>query len=777
MKSYFRNLSLSRQFLLIAIGVTLVMLLSISIYMVNASIDSENKQLQVMANGRAGAVIEKIDRNFYERFGDVQAFAFNRLAVQAAKDSVTTSAQEFINTMVSYYVLYDLMLIADANGRVKAANTIDKNGHAVQAGSLIGKNVSNEGWFKACMSAKGPEGGAWYSDFMENTDVSSMTNNTGWGMAFAAPIKNENGVTVGVWYNFANWSDVTVDIRKETERALRETQPSAFILVLNNNNQVIDSEDERMLLSTRMTIDELASGHEFDFLDRHVSTSSFIFGSKEGKGAYTYKGKNWRAIAFIPKVKFSLGYLFNNMAMVIASMVLLLIGTGVIFYRTANRLSGSIGKMQLAIEKLSQGELVQIESSQSKSEIGKIEESLKSLVERTRESSSFAQLIGEGNLSRQYNALSEKDVLGLALVNMRANLQRIKEEDNKRAWSTEGLAEIGNILRAQNTDASALYNSIIKFVVKYTNSNQGSLFLMNEDNSKRKFLELSACYAWDKKKFLQKQIAIGEGLAGQCAIEQQTIYMTKVPANYISITSGLGTALPNSLLIVPLKINDEIHGVLEIAGFSEYELYVREFIEKLSETIAATISNVRVNERTKELLAQTQQQAEEMRAQEEEMRQNMEEMQATQEEMQRKSLEVSTAHAEMSGIMEAINSTMATIEFTPDGYVVKANENFHRTMKSNQNKIEGQHHRFFVPEDILNSVEYLSFWSSLASGQAKKGLFKRIALNGDVVWLDAIYTPIKNAKGVVTKVVKFATDVTAMQKMLAKAEALESINS
>jgi PAS domain S-box-containing protein len=125
-------------------------------------------------------------------------------------------------------------------------------------------------------------------------------------------------------------------------------------------------------------------------------------------------------------------------------------------------------------------------------------------------------------------------------------------------------------------------------------------------------------------------------LVGQCFIEGERIYLLEVPQEYISITSGLGGSNPNALLIVPLKVNERIYGVLELATFGKYEDYQIDLVEKFAETIAATISTVRTNESTRILLEKTQQQAEEMRAQEEEMRQNMEELEATQEEMRRK---------------------------------------------------------------------------------------------------------------------------------------------
>jgi PAS domain S-box-containing protein len=172
--------------------------------------------------------------------------------------------------------------------------------------------------------------------------------------------------------------------------------------------------------------------------------------------------------------------------------------------------------------------------------------------------------------------------------------------------------------------------------VKYTKSNQGGLFILNEDNESDQFLELMACYAFERKKYMTKKVVIGEGLIGQAYLEGDRMYLEEVPKEYITITSGLGGSNPNALLIVPLKINDKVYGVLELATFGKYHDYEIDLVEKLAESIASTISTVRVNESTRILLEKTQQQAEEMRAQEEEMRQNMEELEATQEEMRRK---------------------------------------------------------------------------------------------------------------------------------------------
>ena len=87
-------------------------------------------------------------------------------------------------------------------------------------------------------------------------------------------------------------------------------------------------------------------------------------------------------------------------------------------------------------------------------------------------------------------------------------------------------------------------------------------------------------------------------------------------------------------------VNDEIYGVVELALFRELEDHEREFLAKIAESIASTVSGVRITQKTRVLLEQSQQQTEEMRAQEEEMRQNQEELQATQEEMERQKAEL-----------------------------------------------------------------------------------------------------------------------------------------
>ncbi len=739
-----KKLKLAQQLLYTSIVIMAALTVLIIGYITVSSLASTNDQYAIQAKANATSVIEKIDRNFYERFGDVQAFAYNRLAVRTAvSDTVSNDAQNFINTMVSYYVLYDLMMITDINGKVVAANTVDKTGKFVNTRDLIGKSFANEDWFRTCISGSGPEGGAWFSDFMVNKISATVNGNNGWGMAFAAAIKDNDGNVVGTWYNFANWAEVTQGIRKETQEALNVNLPGTFMLVTNSSNQTIDA-DEESLVNNAIQISEadFNNGSKFDYKGKTITSEEYIVGKATGKGAYIYKGKDWNTLTFIPKAKFNFAYFVDNLLILFIAVILITIFICYIFYLLAQRISGNINKLKGDLEVLASGNLVEIAEVNSEDEVGQMSVALKGLVDGLKEKSEFAEKIGSGELQANYHALSNEDVLGYSLLNMRENLVRVAEDDKKRNWTTEGLAKFGDILRGNNEGIETLADNIISGLVKYLDANQGALFVVNDVNKSDEYLELIACYAWNKKKYLHMRIDKGEGLVGQAWQESDTLYITDVPEDFVNITSGLGGATPNAFLIIPLTVNDETFGVIEIASFNLFEQYHIDFVNKLAESIASTLSTAKTNERTKILLEQSQQQTEEMRAQEEEMRQNMEEMQATQEEMERKEAEMSRVveqmqqqeeeirqnmeemvatqeemekqtlinaeqMAEMKGVMAGIDAAMATIEFTPDGTIITANDNFLETMKYSLPEIKGKHHRMFVPDDIANSKNIL----------------------------------------------------------------------
>lgn len=359
------------------------------------------------------------------------------------------------------------------------------------------------------------------------------------------------------------------------------------------------------------------------------------------------------------------------------TLIALLISGIIIFgYYIRKSLIKSLQRPIRLMKNLAEGKLPE-NIKTTKNEFNELITLANQLVDNLRAASNFALNIGQGKFEDDYQPSSEKDILGNALINMRNQLLEVDQESQKRNWSNEGYAKFGDILRKQSDDINEFGFSIISGLVKYIKGNQGAIFTVQEDPEDEQLQVLTriGTYAFGRNKYIEDTIKPGSGLVGQAFLEQETIHMIDIPEDYIKIVSGLGDAPPKSLLIVPMKFNDQIYGVLEIASFNNFEKHEIEFLETIAESIASTISNVRINEQTKKLLSETQGQAEQLRTQEEEMRQNMEELSATHEQVERLKLEEERKNKEMIAKIEDYkNMLMRVIDNVPGKVFLKDSE-------------------------------------------------------------------------------------------------------
>ena len=439
--------------------------------------------------------------------------------------------------------------------------------------------------------------------------------------------------------------------------------------------------------------------------------------------------------------------------------------TAFIIWIIAHSISRPVVKTTAILGDLATGDIDESKkiNIKTKDEIGEMANSVNTLIDGLNKTAAFAEEIGKGNLEKEFELLSDKDVLGNSLLEMRKSLKVANEqeterklEDQKQNWATQGIAKFGEILRQNTDDMQEFSYHIISNLVKYIDANQGGIFMINDDDKNDEFIELLAFYAYERRKYMEKRIEVGVGLIGRCAQEQKTVYMTDLPDEYIKVTSGLGQSVPNALLIVPLKVNDVIFGVVELAGFNEFEDHVIKFVEEVGESIASTISTTKINIRTNQLLEQSQQQSEEMSAQEEEMRQNMEELQATQEEAGRRS-------AEMQGLLDALNTANLVIEYDLDGNIITVNDNYLKLVGITRDQMIGTHHTDNMQLTKTQKKEIEQFWVDLRKGIAKKET-DHVEFSGKEYVFVATYTPILNEDGNPIKVLKIATDITEYSK-------------
>src|SRR4051812_43165114 len=183
----------------------------------------------------------------------------------------------------------------------------------------------------------------------------------------------------------------------------------------------------------------------------------------------------------------------------------------------------------------------------------------------------FISQIESGKLDSEIPIELAETQIGRSLRSIKNHLQKLASEENQRSWLNEGLAKFSDILRNKDSlDLQHLSTEILTNIVRYVEANQGGLFILKKEENNEAYLDMIACYAYDRKKFLTKKIYVGDGLIGQCVLEKEIIYLREIPRDYVSITSGLGEATPREVLIAPLLINEEVFGVIELASFSEF---------------------------------------------------------------------------------------------------------------------------------------------------------------------------------------------------------------
>ncbi|HOA09043.1 MAG: GAF domain-containing protein [Bacteroidales bacterium] len=392
-------------------------------------------------------------------------------------------------------------------------------------------------------------------------------------------------------------------------------------------------------------------------------------------------------------------------------------------------------------------------------EVEDIGSSINILIDSLYKTTNFAREIGKGNFNVDYSKLSENDKLGEALLDMRkslehARLQEVERKlgEDKNRWANEGVAKFAEILRQNSDDLNEFCYSFIYNLVKYVDANIGAIYLVNNDNPNEVYFELMATYAYERRKYEEKRIDFGEGLVGRCAKEAETIYMTDLPKDYIKISSGLGEESPTCLLLVPIKLNENVHGVIEMASFEPIEDYKIRFIEKIGESLAATISNVKINIRTGKLLDESRVKSEELASQEEEMRQNMEELQATQEEAARKT-------AEMESLIGALHASSFVIEYDLNGNITSVNQAYLTLTGQSENEVIGTHHSDNLEMTDEQKKNYQKFWNDLRNGMVKKET-SRIKLGKKTLTFIETYSPIFNQNRQVVKILKIAHNIT-----------------
>lgn len=361
----------------------------------------------------------------------------------------------------------------------------------------------------------------------------------------------------------------------------------------------------------------------------------------------------------------------------------------------------NLNKINKILDAISKGNIQKVKTKPT-CEFNDTYEFIEKILKSQKDVSNILEKIGEGDFSIEFKKTSKKDLLGQAVVTMRDKLHQFFEEDKRKtrisSWTNQGLALFGDIMRNNTSSIESLAGEINNQLVKYLDANQGAIYILDTNEEKKDFLKLVSAYAWDRKKHVEREIYAGEGIVGQVLLEKETTYLTDVPNDFVHITSGLGEANPRSILIVPIKENEEVYGIIEIASFNLFDEYHIELIEKVGESLGSVIANIRTNQETKLLLRDSQLLTEQLRTQEEELRQNTEELQATQENINHKLEIIDFQRQKNEAILEA--SADGLITFDQNGSIELFNKAAEEIWQTSREDVLGKSITTLMPLEI-----------------------------------------------------------------------------
>jgi PAS domain-containing protein len=315
----------------------------------------------------------------------------------------------------------------------------------------------------------------------------------------------------------------------------------------------------------------------------------------------------------------------------------------------------------------------------------------------------FAHEVGQGNFNTEVVVFNNSGELGTALAEMRSSLKHISEQEQNRNWLNIGVSKMSEIIRKYPDNIEALADDLLANLIEYTNSSQGGIFLYKPQ---RQLLELTACYAYGRKKYVEHTIEVGEGLLGTAFQDGLSSVITDIPKDYLTISSGLGKAAPKSLALIPLISQNVRLGVLEIASFNEYKPHHIEFLETIARIFASTITNIITNQNTKKLLMEAQDNEKRLQAQEEMLRQQAEQVEAVREDLQHRYYELETKSNALRQTMD--NLALPMLNISLEGVIIYLNPAAARVFDADTETL--LHYNLFkLLPSFQEEVQYLQF--------------------------------------------------------------------
>ncbi|MCK6548175.1 methyl-accepting chemotaxis protein [Myxococcota bacterium] len=383
------------------------------------------------------AQADKIDRNLYERYGDVQAFALNPVAAERASwhelDEAKSTVVRTMNQYVALYGVYDAMVLVDLDGRVVAANTRDAEGKVAPTAALATRNHREAPWFRALAAGVFTTEGKWGAKehhgatgtFVHvdlDSEVAKSMNAKGDArmVVFAAPVKRD-GKVIAYWANFMPLSFLD-EIIAETAADL--AIPGLEMMVVDSQGRLVAETGTAEKKAAGLGLQDATQGKAAFGVVTDDAKVDHIVATTPLHGTMSFPGLDWAMLVRAPVASAApeaVAARRNTLIVNVALIALVLVGA-VLFSRM---LAKPIVAMSRVAERIAAGDLEQEVTHQSSDEIGQLAESFRAMLKYLDELAKAAEALSKGEFDTSIQARSDKDVLARSMGDVVAAVRRL----------------------------------------------------------------------------------------------------------------------------------------------------------------------------------------------------------------------------------------------------------------------------------------------------------------------------------------------------------------
>jgi signal transduction histidine kinase/DNA-binding response OmpR family regulator/HAMP domain-containing protein len=285
------------------------------------------------------------------------------------------------------------------------------------------------------------------------------------------------------------------------------------------------------------------------------------------------------------------------------------------------------------------------------------------LTTQVRAIAEVATAVTQGDLTRSITVEAQGEVAALkdTINEMIRNLKDTTQKNTEQDWLKTNLAKFSRMLQGQK-DLLTVGQLILSELAPVVGAQQAEFYVLTTSNVPK--LRLFGSYASGGQSSHGKEVALGEGLVGQCAIEKSKILLTNIPSSAFRIATGLSEGAALDVLVLPIVFEGEVRGVLELASLERFNPAHQAFLDQLTESIGIVINTISANMRTEDLLTQSQSLAQELQNRQQELQTTNEELQEKARLLVHQNQEVERKNQEVEQARQALEEKATQLALT-----------------------------------------------------------------------------------------------------------------